>query len=32
VLIPLRPRAVDLAFTGAYWITLVLIGVAAAIL
>lgn len=29
VLIPLRPRAIDYAFTGVYWALLVLVGVAA---
>jgi hypothetical protein len=29
VLIPLPPRAVDFTFTGVYWVTLVLIAVAA---
>lgn len=29
VLIPLRPRAIDYAFTGVYWAVLVLIAVAA---
>lgn len=29
VLIPLRPKAIDLAFTGLYWAALVAIGVAA---